>query len=63
MLQTVARVSARFHLDPVEVLRSTDEFELHVRTAAARVVADDEKKKNEQQARHRAARPSRGRRR
>lgn len=47
LLQTVARISATFHLDPVVVLLSDDEFELSVRMAAARVVHADEKAANE----------------
>lgn len=61
LLQTAARVSATFHLDPVAVLSTTDEFELHVRIAAARVVHDDERKANE--ASKRSAPRPRGRRR
>lgn len=52
MLQTVARVSKTFCLDPAVVLRNTvDEFDLHVRIAAARVVHEDERKNAEAQKR------------
>lgn len=62
-LQTVARVCGQFHLDPVGLLNSRDQFELQVRIAAARVVSDDERKANEASQRNRAARPSSRRRR
>lgn len=61
LLQTAARISATFHLDPVVVLSSNDEFELQVRIAAARVVTEDERKANE--ASKRSAPRARGRRR
>jgi hypothetical protein len=48
LLITVARICGRFHLDPVVVLGSTDDFELAVRQAAMRVVCEDERKANEE---------------
>ena len=51
MLQTAARISATFHLDPVAVLATCDEFELSVRIAAGRGVQEDERKSHEAQKR------------
>lgn len=51
LVQTAARISATFHLDPVAVLDTTDEFTLSVRIAAARVVHEDERKAQEAQKR------------
>jgi hypothetical protein len=61
MVQTVARLAERFKVDPIELLRSTDPFELDVRVACAQIIADDEKK--QQQSQRSGSRPSRGRRR
>lgn len=44
----VARFCGKFYLDPVEMLASTDDFDLAVRMAALRIVNDDERKANEE---------------
>jgi predicted SPOUT superfamily RNA methylase MTH1 len=49
LVKQVARVAAVFHLDPVALLRDSDELVGLVRIAAAMVVQRDEAKRTEEE--------------